>query len=92
MANSLGHGLLSVFFDISDGAHWALFHAVATGNASFLIHYCCNIPNDVQDILWAGIHTDTTTGALVSIDNWMRHEALPSRSLLFSKQRVVLSA
>jgi hypothetical protein len=68
----------SVFLDLLDGAHGALFHAVGAGGASVLIDDSSRVTHDVQHILRAGIDADPASGALVGVDYRSGHNNLLS--------------
>jgi hypothetical protein len=56
-----------IFFDLLDGSHGALFHAVATGDAGVFVYDHRCIAHDIQNTLRAGIHTDTTGRTFICV-------------------------
>ena len=60
-----------VFHDLRDGAHGALLHAIAAGDARIFIHSLNGAVHDFQNLLRARVNADAATDALVSFDDWM---------------------
>ncbi len=60
-----------VLNDLGDGAHRALFLAVATSDAGILFNDLSYAVNNLENLLRASFNADTTADALVCFDNWM---------------------
>ena len=60
-----------VLHDLGDGAHRALFLAVATSDAGILFNDLSYAVNNLENLLRASFNADTTADALVCFDNWM---------------------
>jgi hypothetical protein len=81
----LGFALLAwllVFNNLFDGAHGALFNAVAASDAGFFVHYLAYAVYNLDAFLGASVDADAAADALIVKDYWMRHENLFSLGLL----------
>lgn len=63
-----------VLHDLGDGAHGALFQAVAARDAGVLVHRVGHAANHFQDLLGTSVNADATADALVGNDNRMGHD------------------
>ena len=65
-----------VLDDLGDRTHGALLDAVATSDASFLVHGVGNAIDDLEHFLGARVNADAAADALVSFNYGMRHGKL----------------
>jgi hypothetical protein len=66
-----------IFGYIGDGAHGALFNAVAASNAGVFVFNLNGTARYFKNTIGALINTNAATNAFISINNRMCHENLP---------------
>jgi|GEM_PF-6854200 len=77
-----------VFLDLNYGSHWAFFHAVTTASAGVFVDHHAKILDDIQNIIAAGISTDSTASTFFSINYWTRHKKAPFAFGVAVRQRL----
>lgn len=63
-----------VFDDFGDSTHGAFLHALTAGDACIFVCHLGAAPNNLEHLLRTSIDADTTTDALVSVNNRMSHD------------------
>ena len=79
-----------VFGDFRDGAHRALFDALAACDAGVLVRYLGYAAGNFQNLLWTRIDADSAADALVGVDNRMSHRFPFHASSNLSERKIPL--